>query len=124
MIVLIALITSVPVGVAATLYLSEYAPDNWLTRLINLAIVNLAGVPSIVHALRVAPCPLLWFRYEYFGGIPTLAVMTLPVVIVSHVSHARSSEHFGSLLEYGGTQQTIHHVVLPNSSAVFSPEPF
>ncbi|MCG8361314.1 MAG: hypothetical protein MI920_37645, partial [Kiloniellales bacterium] len=46
-----ALLVSVPLGVAAALYLSEFAPDNWFTRLINLAIINLAGVPSIVHAL-------------------------------------------------------------------------
>ena len=49
--VAVALLASVPLGVAAALYLSEYAPDNWLTRVINLAIINLAGVPSIVHAL-------------------------------------------------------------------------
>ena len=49
--VTVALVASVPLGVAAGIYLSEYAPDNWLTRVINLAIINLAGVPSIVHAL-------------------------------------------------------------------------
>ena len=47
----VALAFSLPLGVAAALYLSEYARDNWLTRTINVAIVNLAGVPSIVHAL-------------------------------------------------------------------------
>ena len=62
-IVLIALFTSVPVGVAASLYLSEYAPDNWLTRLINLAIVNLAGVPSIVHALFGVGAFVLFFGF-------------------------------------------------------------
>ena len=50
-IVIVALIASVPIGVAAAIYLREYATDSWLTRLINLAIINLAGVPSIVHAL-------------------------------------------------------------------------
>ena len=50
-IVAVALIASVPLGVAAAIYLSEYASDNALTRAINLAIINLAGVPSIVHAL-------------------------------------------------------------------------
>src|SRR3990172_11884106 len=44
-----ALIASVPVGVAAAIYLAEYAPDNWLTRIINLAIINLARLPSILH---------------------------------------------------------------------------
>ena len=50
--VAVALLFSVPLGIAAALYLSEYAPDNWFTRLINLCIINLAGVPSIVHALQ------------------------------------------------------------------------
>jgi phosphate transport system permease protein len=49
--VAVALLVSVPIGVAAALYLSEYARATWLMRLINLAIINLAGVPSIVHAL-------------------------------------------------------------------------
>ena len=49
--VVVALLISVPLGVAAAVYLSEYASDNWFTRIINLAIINLAGVPSIVHAL-------------------------------------------------------------------------
>ncbi|MDP6839769.1 MAG: phosphate ABC transporter, permease protein PstA, partial [Planctomycetota bacterium] len=44
----VALVVSVPMGVAAAIYLSEYAPENLLTRSINLAIINLAGVPSIV----------------------------------------------------------------------------
>ncbi len=50
--VAVALLFSVPLGIAAAIYLSEYAPNNWLTRLINLCIINLAGVPSIVHALH------------------------------------------------------------------------
>ncbi len=50
--VVVALLFSVPLGIAAAIYLSEYAPNNWLTRLINLCIINLAGVPSIVHALH------------------------------------------------------------------------
>ena len=49
--VLISLLVAAPIGVLAGVYLNEYARDNWLTRLINLAVVNLAGVPSIVHAL-------------------------------------------------------------------------
>jgi phosphate transport system permease protein len=51
LLVVVALLASVPLGVAAAIYLSEYAPDNWFTRAIILAIINLAGVPSIVHAL-------------------------------------------------------------------------
>ena len=40
-----------PIGVLAGIYLNEYAGDSWLTRVVNLAVVNLAGVPAIVHAL-------------------------------------------------------------------------
>ena len=47
----VSLAVAAPVGVLAAVYLNEYAPDNWFTRIINLAVVNLAGVPSIVHAL-------------------------------------------------------------------------
>ena len=84
-IVLVALFASVPVGVAAAVYLSEYAPDNWFTRIINLAIINLAGVPSIVHALFGVGAFVLFFDFgtSILAASLTLAVMTLPVVIVS-----------------------------------------
>ena len=76
--VMVALIASVPVGVCAALYLSEYAPDNWLTRAINLAIINLAGVPSIVHALFGVGAFVLFFRFgtSILAASLTLAVMT------------------------------------------------
>src|SRR5258705_3072205 len=47
--VFLSLILAAPIGILAGVYLNEYAPDNWLRRSINLAVVNLAGVPSIVH---------------------------------------------------------------------------
>ena len=49
--VLLSLLAAAPVGVLAGVYLNEYARDNWLTRIINLAVMNVAGVPSIVHGL-------------------------------------------------------------------------
>ena len=49
--VVISLAVAAPIGVLAGVYLNEYARDNWFTRIVNLAVVNLAGVPSIVHAL-------------------------------------------------------------------------
>ncbi|MFT7074206.1 MAG: phosphate transport system permease protein, partial [Planctomycetota bacterium] len=61
--VAVALVASVPLGVAAAIYLSEYASDNLLTRLINLAIINLAGVPSIVHALFGLGAFVLFFEF-------------------------------------------------------------
>ncbi len=76
--VAVALLASVPLGVAAAIYLSEYAPDNWLTRAINLAIINLAGVPSIVHALFGVGAFVLFFRFgtSILAASLTLAIMT------------------------------------------------
>ncbi len=71
--VFVALLASVPVGVAAAVYLSEYAPDNTLTRLINLAIINLAGVPSIVHALFGVGAFVL-----FLGSAPVFSRLVLP----------------------------------------------
>jgi plastocyanin len=60
--VTVALLLSVPIGVFAAIYLSEYAGDNWFTRIINLAIINLAGVPSIVHALFGLGAFVLYYK--------------------------------------------------------------
>ncbi|MCY3592839.1 MAG: phosphate ABC transporter permease PstA [Acidobacteria bacterium] len=118
--VVVALIASVPVGVAAALYLSEYAPDNRLTRAINLAIINLAGVPSIVHALFGLGAFVIFFRFgtSILAASLTLAVMTLPVVIVA----TRESLQTVPLAfreacwNMGATRwQTIRKIVLPNS---------
>jgi phosphate transport system permease protein len=118
--VAVALLASVPVGVAAAIYLSEYAPDNWLTRLINLAIINLAGVPSIVHALFGVGAFVLFagFGTSILAASLTLAVMTLPVVIVSTRESLQSVPHAfrEACWNMGATRwQTIRSVVLPNS---------
>jgi phosphate transport system permease protein len=116
----VALLVSVPVGVAAAVYLSEYAPDNWLTRLINLAIINLAGVPSIVHALFGVGAFVLFlgFGTSILAASLTLAVMTLPVVIVStrEALQAVPQAFREACWNMGATRwQTIRRVVLPNS---------
>lgn len=118
--VVVALLASVPVGVAAALYLSEYATDNWLTRLINLAIINLAGVPSIVHALFGVGAFVLFFRFgtSILAASLTLAVMTLPVVIVStrEALMAVPQAFREACWNMGATRwQTIRKVVLPNA---------
>jgi phosphate transport system permease protein len=118
--VTVALLASVPIGVAAALYLSEYAPDNWLTRLINLAIINLAGVPSIVHALFGVGAFVLFFRFgtSILAASLTLAVMTLPVVIVAtrESLQAVPQAFREACWNMGATRwQTIRKVVLPNS---------
>ncbi len=115
-----ALAVAVPLGVAAAIYLSEYARDNLLTRAINSAIVNLAGVPSIVHALFGvgAFVGFLGFGVSILAASCTLAVMTLPVVIVATRESLQAvprafREASWSL---GATRwQTIWRVVLPNS---------
>ncbi len=116
----VALLASVPIGVAAALYLSEYAPDNWLTRLINLAIINLAGVPSIVHALFGLGAFVLFARLGtcILAASLTLAVMTLPVVIVAtrESLQAVPQAFREACWNMGATRwQTIRKVVLPNS---------
>lgn len=120
--VAVALMASVPIGVAAALYLSEYAPENWLTRLINLAIINLAGVPSIVHALFGVGAFVMFFGFgtSILAAGLTLAVMTLPVVIVATLESLRAVPQAfrEACWNMGATRwQTIRHVVLPNSGS-------
>jgi len=118
--VLISLAAATPVGVLAAVYLNEYARENWFTRVVNLAVVNLAGVPSIVHALFGLGA------FVVFAGIGrsilaaslTLAIMTLPVIIASaKESLAAVPRSFREACwNVGATRwQTIRHVVLPNS---------
>ena len=118
--VAVALLVSVPLGVAAALYLSEFAPDNWFTRLINLAIINLAGVPSIVHALFGLGAFVLFFGFgtSILAASLTLAIMTLPVVIVAtrESLQAVPMAFREACWNMGATRwQTIHRVVLPNA---------
>ena len=118
--VAVALLASVPVGVGAAIYLSEYAPDNWLTRAINLAIINLAGVPSIVHALFGVGAFVLFFKFgtSILAASLTLAIMTLPVVIVStrESLQAVPKAFREACWNMGATRwQTIRTIVLPNS---------
>ncbi len=118
--VAVALVISVPLGIAAAIYLSEYAPDNWFTRLINLAIINLAGVPSIVHALFGVGAFVVFFGFgtSILAASLTLAIMTLPVVIVSTRESLQAVPHSfrEACWNMGATRwQTIRRVVLPNA---------
>jgi phosphate transport system permease protein len=120
LLVLVALLASVPLGIAAAIYLSEYAPDNWFTRAINLAIINLAGVPSIVHALFGVGAFVIFFRFgtSILAASLTLAIMTLPVVIVAtrESLQAVPLAFREACWNMGATRwQTIRRVVLPNA---------
>ncbi|MGB5439968.1 MAG: phosphate ABC transporter permease PstA [Gammaproteobacteria bacterium] len=118
--VAVALLISVPLGIAAAIYLSEYAGENWFTRIINLAIINLAGVPSIVHALFGVGAFVLFFKFgtSILAASLTLAIMTLPVVIVATRESLQAVPHAfrEACWNMGATRwQTIRRVVLPNA---------
>ncbi len=118
--VFISLLIAAPVGVMAAVYLNEYAKENWFTRIINLAVVNLAGVPSIVHALFGLGAFVLFagIGRSILAASLTLAIMTLPVIIAS-TKEALASVPIAfreACWNVGATRwQTIRHVVLPNS---------
>lgn len=118
--VVIALLAAAPVGVLCAIYLHEYAGDNWLTRLIHLAVVNLAGVPSIVHALFGLGAFVLFagMGRSILAASLTLAVMTLPVIIAStkEALAAVPMAFREACWNVGASRwQTIRHVVLPNA---------
>lgn len=118
--VLISLAVAAPIGVLAAVYLNEYAKDNWLNRLINLAVINLAGVPSIVHALFGLGAFVLaaGIGKSVTAASLTLAIMTLPVIIAS-TREALASVPMSfreACWNVGATRwQTVKGVVLPNS---------
>jgi phosphate transport system permease protein len=118
--VVISLLIATPIGVLAAVFLNEYARDNWFTRLVNLAVVNLAGVPSIVHALFGLGAFVLFagLGKSIVAASLTLAIMTLPVIIAS-TKEALSSVPMSfreACWNVGATRwQTVRHIVLPNS---------
>ncbi|NOT31039.1 MAG: phosphate ABC transporter permease PstA [Planctomycetes bacterium] len=118
--ILVSLCISAPIGVLAAVYLNEYAKENWFTRIVNLAVVNLAGVPSIVHGLfgLGAFVYALHFGKSILAAALTLAIMTLPVIIASTkealASVPRSFRE--ACWNVGASRwQTIWRIVLPNS---------
>jgi phosphate transport system permease protein len=118
--VLLSLVVSAPIGILAAIYLNEYARDNWFNRVINLAVINLAGVPSIVHALfgLGAFVYAAHFGYSIISASLTLAIMTLPVIIASTREALASVPRTfrEACWNVGATRwQTIRAVVLPNS---------
>jgi phosphate transport system permease protein len=120
LVMVVTALTAVPMGMAAGVYLEEYAPKNWLTALIEINIANLAGVPSIVYGLMA----LGLFVYQLKLGQSvlsaglTLALLILPIVIVATRESIRAVP--GSMREaayaLGATKwQTTRDHVLPYS---------
>jgi phosphate transport system permease protein len=85
-------IVAIPLGVGGGIYLSEYARDNRFTRAIRLAIVNLAGIPSVVYGLFGLGLFVLFFGFgtSIIAGALTLAIMTIPVIISTSEEALRS----------------------------------
>jgi phosphate transport system permease protein len=115
-----AAITSVPLGIGAAIYLSEYAQDNLLTRTIRIAIVNLAGIPSVVYGLFGLGLFVLFLNYgtSILAGSLTLGIMTLPIIISTAEEALRSVPQSFRVVStsLGATRwQTIRQVVLPQA---------
>ncbi len=113
-------VAAIPLGIGAAIYLAEYAKDNWLTRAIRLAIVNLAGIPSIVYGLFGLGAFVLFLNFgtSILAGSLTLGLMTLPVVISTAEEAILSvPQEFRIVsLSLGATRwQTIRHQVLPHA---------
>jgi len=113
--------SAVPLGVAAGVYLEEYAPRNWLTAVIEINIANLAGVPSIIYGLMA----LGLFVYQLNLGHSiltaglTLALLILPIVIVATRESIRAIPNSIREAAYalGATQwRTVRDHVLPYST--------
>jgi phosphate transport system permease protein len=113
-------LVAIPVGVGGAIYLSEYASDNWFTRAIRLAIINLAGIPSVVYGLFGLGMFVLFLQFgtSILAGSLTLAIMTLPIIISASEEALRSvpMEFRTVNASLGGTRgQGISNVVLPQA---------
>jgi phosphate transport system permease protein len=113
-------LVAIPVGVGGAIYLAEYARDTWFTRAIRLAIVNLAGIPSIVYGLFGLGLFVLFLQFgtSIVAGSLTLAIMTLPVIISTAEEALRAvpTEFRTVSASLGGTRwQGIRHIVLPQA---------
>lgn len=113
-------IVTMPISIAAAIYLAEYAKDNRLTRTIRMAIVNLAGIPSIVYGLFGLGAFVLAMQFgtSIIAGSLTLGIMTMPVVIstAEEALNAVPQQFRTVSLSLGATRwQTIRHQVLPHA---------
>lgn len=122
LVMLVTLFAAVPLGVAAGIYLEEYASKNWITTLIEINVTNLAGVPSIVYGLLALGLFVyaLGFGQSILSAGLTLALLILPVVIVATREAIRSVPQAIREAAYavGATKwQVVSDHVLPYSSA-------
>ncbi len=114
------LIFALPLGVLSAIYLTEYSKDNLLTRLIKLAIINLAGVPSVVYGLFGLGIFVIFLKFgsSILAGSLTLAIMVLPIIITTTKEALDSvPQSFREVsLSLGASKwQTIQYSVLPHA---------
>ena len=114
-------IIAFPLGVGAAIYLEEYAPDNWLTRFIQLNIANLAGVPSIVYGLLGLGLFVRWLALGrvVLAGSMTMALLILPLIIVASREAIRAvpdSLREGSYALGATRWQMVRQTVLPSAA--------
>lgn len=113
-------VAALPIGIATAIYLSEYTKESRLKRLVEIAIVNLAGIPSVVYGLFGLGFFVLFLKFgsSILAGALTLAIMSLPVIITA-TREALSSVPYSfreASLALGATRwQTIKHAVLPHA---------
>lgn len=115
-----AIVFALPIGLLAAIYLSEYSKDNFLTRIIKLAIVNLAGVPSVVYGLFGLALFVIFFKFgaSILSGSLTLGIMILPIIITASREAIESVPYSFREVSWslGASKwQTIRHIVLPNA---------
>jgi phosphate transport system permease protein len=113
-------IFSIPPGVAAAIYLAEYAPDNSWTRAIRIAMTNLAGIPSVVYGLFGLGLFVIFLQFgtSILSASLTLSIMTLPVIISTAEQAIRAvPTHFRTVsISLGASRwETIRRIVLPES---------
>ena len=113
-------IFSVPLGIAAAIYLAEYASDNRWTQLIRIAIINLSGIPSVVYGLFGLGLFVLFLHFgtSILSASLTLSIMTLPVIISTTEESLRSVPFSFRLvsISLGTTRwQTIWRIILPEA---------
>ena len=120
-VIILTAVMTVPVGVATAVYLEEFAPDNRITRLIQLNISNLAGVPSVVYGLLGLA---IFVQYLFDGqrsllaGALTLSLLVMPIVIIASQEAIRAvpPSHRDAAYAMGATRwQVVKMVVLPQA---------
>lgn len=113
-----SIVVTVPLGVFAAVYLYEYAGNSRLSRAINLAIINLAGVPSIVYGLFGLSLFVITLKMgaSILAGALTLSIMNIPLVITASREALNSVPYSFREVSYSlgvSKWQTIRHAVLP-----------